>query len=100
MRLRSSQQQIIFVIEHELQPLAGDIARRFAIDRVAELHVVGRDRLGDRAGGSARLEKYARHFLTGADFRKRSVLVLVEIDRERLAVGGEQFLFFAHDGAI
>jgi hypothetical protein len=39
----------VLVVEHELQPLLGNIARRLAVDGVAEGHVVGRDRLGDRA---------------------------------------------------
>ena len=77
-------QQVILMIEHRLQPVAADVAIARAINRVAELHVVGRHGFRDRAGGAADLEKPPRHFLAGADFRKGAVFLRVEIDLERL----------------
>ena len=74
------------MVEHRLEPGAADVAIGRAVNRVAELHVVGRHRFCDRAGGAADLKKSPRHFLAGANFGKRSVAFPIEIDLERLLV--------------
>ena len=87
------------MIEHEVEALAGDVTRGLAVDGIAEDHVVGGDGLGDGAGSAAGLEKDARDLLAGTDFGKRAVDGLVEIDRERLAVGGQEIFLIAHGRA-
>ena len=42
------QELVLVGVEHQLEPLARDVARRLPVDRVAEHHVVRRDRLSDR----------------------------------------------------
>ena len=73
LRAEPFDQQAVFVVEHQPEPFARNVARRLAVDRVAEIHVVGRDRFRDRARRAAGLEKNARHFLAGADFGERPV---------------------------
>ena len=82
--LDARDQQVEFAFEHPLEPRAGYITpvRGFAVNLVAELHVVGRHGLGDCAGGGACLEEPAGDFLPGADFHDGSVFQRVEIDRE------------------
>ena len=67
-------QELVFVVQHQLQALARDVARRLAVDGVAEDHVVGGDRLGDGPRGPAGLEELARDLLAGADLGERAVL--------------------------
>jgi len=77
-------QQVEFPFQHAFQPGAGDIAPicGFAVDLVAELHVVGRHGLCHRAGGGAGLEEPAGNFLARADFHDRAVFQGIEIDRQ------------------
>ena len=89
-------QELVLVVQHELQPLARDVARRLAVDGVAEDHVVGGDRLGDRPRGAAGLEEFAGDLLAGADLGERAVLRHVQVDGQRLLVRGEEFLLLAH----
>jgi hypothetical protein len=42
------------------------------------------------------MEKHPRHLLAGADLGKRPVFRPIEVDGERLAVGGEELLLIAH----
>src|SRR5437773_5634369 len=80
------EQKPVLVVEHRLEPGPANVAIGRAINRVAELHVVSRHRLRDRAGCAANLEKATRHFLPGADFRESPVALPVEIDLERFLV--------------
>ena len=75
------------MVQHEYQPLLRDVSRRFAVDLVTEFHIVGRDRLSDRAGSAARLEEVPGNFLTGTDLCERAVLSLVQIDRQGFPIG-------------
>jgi hypothetical protein len=93
-------QQLVFVVEHQVQALAGNIARRLAVDRVAERHVVRRDRLRDGPGSPAGLEENARHFLSRANFRERPVLLLVQVDRQCLPVRREEIFLFRHHSTL
>ena len=77
------------MVEHRLEPGPADVAIGRAVNRVAELHVVSRHRLRDRAGGAADLEKTPRHFLAGADLGEGAVAFAIEIDLERLFVRPE-----------
>ena len=86
LRIEPFEQKFVFVIEHRLEPHPADISIGRSVDRVAERHVVGRHRFGDRAGRAAHMEKPARHFLAGADLRERPVLLGVQINLERLLV--------------
>jgi hypothetical protein len=52
-------QQLELVIEHVLQPRLADVALALAVDGVGKRHVVGGDRLGQRAGGAADPEEPA-----------------------------------------
>src|SRR5690606_29581043 len=95
LRRESLREQRVFVVEHEREALLRDITWRLSVNGVAEVHVVRGDRLRHRARRAARLEENPRHFLARADLGERSILRLVEIDRERLAVGREQLLLVA-----
>ena len=97
--LDSRQDQVELLLQHALQPRPRDIAsvRRGTVYLVAEFHVVGRHRLGDGAGGGARLEKPARDLLARADLDQGAVFQRVEIDRQRLLDGVGQA--FGHGGS-
>ena len=84
------------LVQHLQQAGAADVAVDMAVDVVADRHVVGRHGLGDGAGGGADLEEAAGDFLAGADLDDRAVLVLVEVDREGLLVGGQRGVAGAH----
>ncbi|MEI9998563.1 MAG: hypothetical protein WDO13_05045 [Verrucomicrobiota bacterium] len=73
-------QQLHLVIEHVLQPRLTYVALALAVDRVRKRHVVGRDRLGQRARRATHAEEPARHFLPRADLGKGAVKPLVEVD--------------------
>ena len=93
-------EELILVVEHELQPLAGDVPRGLAVDRVAEDHVIGGDRLRDGPRSASRLEEFPRDLLAGADLRKRAVLGSVEVDGEGLLPRGKEFLLLGHASNI
>ena len=97
--LQPLDQQLVLVVEHGRKPLARDIARSLAVDRVAENHVVGRNRLGDRSRRPAGVEKEPGHLLAGPDLGKRAVFRPVQIDRERLAIGRKEVFLFSHKKA-
>ena len=84
LRAESLEVQALLVVEHGLETLAANIAPATAVDRVADLHVVGRDAFGDRAGGAARKKEPAHDFLARTDLGKRAVKTRVEIDLEGL----------------
>ena len=90
--LEPFEQQPVLVIEHGEQPLPADVTLGLAVNRVADLHVVGGDGLGDGARGAAHAEKPARHLLAGADLGERAVFRRVEIDPQRLLMGPDAFL--------
>ena len=69
-----------------------------AVDVVTDCHVVRRRALGDGACSGADLKEAARHFLSCTDLKDRSVLVLVEVDREGFLVGREGIAPLAHAG--
>ncbi len=73
-------QQAELVIEHRVRALLADVALARPVDGVAERHVVGRHRLGDRAGRAADAEEPSGHFLPGADLGERAVETRVEVD--------------------
>src|SRR5579863_2099611 len=79
-RRKALEQEAVFVIQHQLQALVGHVPWRLPIDRIAEYHVVGRNRLRDGPRGAARMEELARDFLPGADLRKCTVKWPVEVD--------------------
>ena len=83
--IQAFHQQTILVIEHGLEPLATDIAIRWAVNRIAKAHVVGGHGFRDGPGGAAH-EKTACHFLASADLGERSILLCIEIDLERFLV--------------
>ena len=74
----------LLVVEHRLEPLAADVALAGAVNRVADLHVVRRDALGDRAGGGAGVEKPAHDLLARADLGERAVETGIQVDPEGL----------------
>ena len=68
------------MLEHLLDPLPRDVPGSLAVDRVADLHVVGRHRFGHRAGGSPYGEEPPRHLLPGPDLGKRPINLPVDVD--------------------
>ena len=85
-----------FLVQHLQQPGAADVAIDVAVDVVTDRHVVGRHGLGDRAGRRPDRKESTGHFLARADFDDRTVLVLVEVDREGFLVGGQGIVALAH----
>ena len=81
-------QQLVLVVQHRLQPLLADVPLRGPVDRVADLHVIGRDGLRDRARGPADVEEPAHHFLARADLGEGSVDRRVDVDLQRFVVTG------------
>ena len=81
--------QALLVREHLLEPLAADVALTVTVDRVADLHIVGRHTLRNRAGGAACLEKPATDFLPGANLGEGAVTAGVEIDLQGLLECGK-----------
>ena len=81
------QQQIILVVQHQTQSFLRDVSRGFSVDLVTEFHVIGRDRLRDRARCAPCLEEVPSDFLTGTDLCERAVLSLIEVDRQSFPIG-------------
>ena len=79
---QSFQEQIVLVVKHESQPFPGDVSGRFAVDLITEFHVVGRNRLCNRARCATCLEEVSGNFLAGTDLCERAVLCLVEVNRQ------------------
>src|SRR2546423_1500959 len=79
-------EKAVLVVEHRLKTVAAHVTLRRAVNRVAERHVVGGHRLGDRASRAAHMKKTPRYFLSRADLRERAVLLRVEIYLERFFV--------------
>ena len=77
----------VLVVQHRLQPGFGDVAVDLAVDGVADGHVVGGDRLGDRARRPADAEEPAGHLLTGTDFGHRPVPARIQVDAQGLLMG-------------
>tara|TARA_Y100001954_G_scaffold237987_1_gene303673 strand:- start:1316 stop:1669 length:354 start_codon:yes stop_codon:yes gene_type:complete len=73
-------EQLVFVGHHLNKSLARYVAARVTVNSVAELHVVGRNGLGYRTGGSSGLKKMAGYFLTCTYFGKSTVLRCIEVD--------------------
>src|SRR6185436_2100827 len=90
----------IFMIEHAVEALAGDITFRGAIDGIADGHVVSGDGLGDGARRAANAEKPAGDFLPCANLGERSVLRVVEIDLQRLLMRSQNFAIHPHANII
>src|ERR1051326_3097547 len=86
-RVEPFDEKIVLLVKHRVETNPADVALRCSVNCVAEGHVVGGHRLGDRAGCPADAEKSTRDFLAGANFCERAVLGRVEIDLERLSVG-------------
>ena len=84
LRAEALEVQALLVVEHCFQALAAHVPTATAVDRVADLHVVGRDALRDRARGTAREEKPAHDLLARADLGERAVEPGVEIDLQGL----------------
>ena len=76
--------ELVLVVEHRLETLAADVALARPVDRIAHLHVVGGDALGDRARRRPGAKEPAHHLLAGADLGEGAVAPIVEIDGERL----------------
>src|ERR1700721_291706 len=79
------------MLEHQAEAFPGNVASGLAIDRVAELHVIRRDRFCDCASGSPRLEKVACDLLSGSDFGERPIFRLVQINGQGLTICREEF---------
>ncbi len=79
--------ELEFLVQHALQPPDGDVPLGLAVDRVADRHVVGGNRLSDSAGGAPDPEEPANHFLARADFRDRAVPPRIQVDAQGLLVG-------------
>jgi len=75
--------QTLLVLEHRLEALAAHVTCTAAVDRVAHLHVVRGDALGDRARRAAGAEKPPHDFLPCADLGEGAVETRVEVDLER-----------------
>ena len=67
-------------VEHGFQALAADVPLRGSVERVADRHVVSRDRLGHRSGRASDGKEPSSHLLPAADFRERAVRRGIEID--------------------
>jgi hypothetical protein len=76
--------ELELVVEHALQPPGRDVAVHLAVDGVADRHVVGGDRLSDRAGRAAHPEEPAHDLLARPDLGDRSVPARIEVDPQRL----------------
>ena len=77
---KALKKQVKLVVEHSLEPLAGDIARRRAVDGIADGHIVRRDGLRDGPRSAAHLKEPAHHFLTRTNLRESAVEAGIEID--------------------
>src|SRR5207244_3098557 len=86
-------QKTVFVVEHCLEPNPTDVAIRRSVDCVAKCHIVRRHGLRDSASGAADTEKPASHFLARPNLCKRPVLRRVQIDLQRLSIGGDFHLW-------
>jgi hypothetical protein len=84
--VESLDQEVVFSIQHRLQPDAPYVTISGTVDGVAERHIVGRHRFSDSAGGATHLKKPAGYLLTGPDFGERAVLLGIEINLERFFV--------------
>jgi len=67
-------------IQHGLESLPGYIARAGTIKVIADLLVIGRDGLGNGAGGPSDNKKPARDLLASADFGKGAKSRRIEIE--------------------
>src|ERR1044071_1348442 len=67
------EEQIVFIGEHGVKPLAADIAICRPINSVANSHVIGRDGFGNRSGSATGAKEPAGNFLAGANFCKSAV---------------------------
>ena len=86
--LQPVDQQDVFVIEHLLEALPGNVALRVAVDGVADPHVIGGHALRHGPGGAACLEEVADDLLTGPDLGEGAVGGTVQVDGQGLAGGG------------
>src|ERR1700722_6359936 len=91
--LQAFQVETVLVVEHPLQAFARDVSLATTVNRIADGHVIGRDRLGDRSCRGADLEKPARNFLPGAYFSKRAVKHRIEVDLQRFLVRAQFWAF-------
>jgi len=82
-------QQAVFVIHHLAQTLDAHIALCFAVDDIADLHIVGRRCFGNRPRCRPGAEKLPRHFLPRANLDNGAVLLFVEVDIEGFLFGGQ-----------
>ena len=78
--LQSVDQQSVFMIEHLLEALPGDVTLRVAVDGVADPHVVGGHALRHGPRGAARLEEVADDLLAGADLGEGAVGGTIQVD--------------------
>src|SRR5262249_7107370 len=76
--------QVVFALEHRLEPLAAHVPPGRAVDGLRDGHVVRRDTLGDPARCPPDAEEPAAHLLPRADLRERAVLRPVEVDLDGL----------------
>ena len=79
--------QLEFMRQHLREALAADVARRVAVHRITDLHVVGRDRFGEGAGGTAHPEEPARGLLPRPNLGNGAVLMRVHVDGQRFVIG-------------
>ena len=77
-------QQVVFVVEHRDEATARDVALGRAVDRVADVLVVGRHGLRDRPGRAADAKEPAPDLLAGTDLGEAAVDPRIEVELERL----------------
>jgi hypothetical protein len=72
--------ELVLMVEHRLQASHGHVPIGLAVDGVADGHVVGGHRLGDRPGRPSDLEEPPDHLLAGADLGDGPVPARIEVD--------------------
>lgn len=87
--IQSVLHELILVHQHFLHAALAHVTAvfLFAVNRVREIFIVGRDGFGDGARCATCSEKMTDDLLAGADFGKRSVQVLIQVDAKRFLLG-------------
>ncbi len=74
------------MVEHPDQPFPAHVPFARPVDGIAERHVVGRHRLGDRSRRAADTEEPAGDLLAGANLGEGAIGHRIDVDGERLSV--------------
>ena len=84
--------QCVLVVQHGLEPCLRDVPVYLAVDRVADCHVVGGDRLGDGPCRRTDPEEPPGDLLPGADLGHRPVPARIQVDTQRLLMRVDRLL--------